>query len=166
MGDSFQVNTAALHEHANAVATAQAAASQAANAGLQVTPGGFDNAYGLICQPFPTAVHPIADAGIHAMQEIARQLAAAQQSLRATADYYDQQEHEATSKLKGLLGTVDGQPIPTPLGPSAVRAPSAVDAGQDVAPIRPPTLPAVGTAGSTQPAPDVVDPSIRGRLDV
>lgn len=165
MGDSLHVDTAALREHANAVASAQATATQAANAGLQVTPAGFDNAYGLICQMFPTAVHPIADAGIHAMREIARQLAAAQQSLKATADLYDQQEQEATGKFKGLLGTVDGQPMPTPLGPSAVRAASAVDAGQGVTPVRPPTLPSAGSARSPQSDPDAVDHSIRGRLD-
>ena len=165
MGDSLHVDTVALREHANAVATAQATATQAANAGLQVTPAGFDNAYGLICQMFPTAVHPIADAGIHAMQEIAKQLAAAQQSLNLTADYYDQQEHEATGKFTGLLGTVDGQPTPPSLGPTAVRAPSAVDAGQNVTPVQPPTLPAAGAVRSPRSDQDAVDHSIRGRLD-
>lgn len=117
MGDSFGVNTGALHQHVTAIGAAQSAASQAADAGRQVTPGGWDNAYGLLCQSFPAAIRPVADLGIHTMQKIAQQLEAAHASLQATAERYDQQEHDTGATFTRLAGPLGSAAATRPPGP-------------------------------------------------
>ena len=155
MGDSLNVDTTALRQHADAIGDAASLANQAADAGTQVTPGGWDNAYGMYCQMFPVAVRPVAQLGIEVMRKLAKQLSAAQSAMKATADQYDQQEHETTSRLKGLLGEA-----------GALRAAPSVGGGEHVAipvggrtgsPIRMPTLPRV-PAEPAAPIPVGTDP--------
>jgi hypothetical protein len=116
MSDSFQVNTDALSQHAEVVGTARAATDQAAAAAQQVTPGGWDAAYGQICQFFPSDVRPIADTAITAIQKIAQQLHGTQAKLTTTAKQYNHIEQHTENQFTLLRGQLNGEIQPKPSG--------------------------------------------------
>ena len=166
MGGSLNVDTSALRQHATAIGNAAALANQAADAGTQVTPGGWDNAYGVYCQAFPAAVRPVAQIAIDLMQQLAKQLSAAEAAMKTTANQYDQQEHETTGKFKGLLGEAGSLPAGPSVGGGA-RPASAVG-GQGGEPIHVPRLPTDPPPVAPIPSLPDNDPerTIRGTLDV
>jgi uncharacterized protein YukE len=114
MGGGFAHEGDALRAHADTVSQLKAKVDQAVDAAHQVTPGGWDNAYGLICQFIPIALRPVANLGIEAMQKTSDTLGKTATELKATADFYDhteQQTKQSMDKIQQQLGSAAKPPM-------------------------------------------------------
>jgi len=60
--DGYAVDTAKLCAHQRQISQAVASGREVLDAGEQVTPAGWDNAYGAMFQPFPQITRPVAEA--------------------------------------------------------------------------------------------------------
>lgn len=113
MDGGFAHEGGALRAHADTVSQVKAKVDQAVDAGHQVTPGGWDNAYGLICQFIPAALRPVADLGIQAMQKTSDTLGKTVTELKATADSYDHTEQQNKLGMDKIQGQLGSAPKPT-----------------------------------------------------
>lgn len=113
MTDSFAVYTSELHAHAEHVSDIHRAAATAVDAAHQVTPGGWDNAYGVICQFFPAAIHPLADLGGQVIQQMSDALRSMEGELNNAAATYDNVEQNAAQRHQKILQELDRAPQQT-----------------------------------------------------
>lgn len=107
MGEGFTVDTGELRSHAGQLTGIQGDSAEAVAAGHQVTPGGWDNAYGVICQMFPQLLRPTAERGIDALQRVTDGLANHAAEIRRTADSYDQVEEQIAEDFQRVLSELE-----------------------------------------------------------
>lgn len=112
--DSFQVDVNSLATHAKHVTQVQHTAAEAADAGHEVTPAGFDNAYGVICQFFPQLIRPATDILISAIGTTAKGLENAGEALRASVDSYRRTDEDAAQALQKIDDDASDFEVPEP----------------------------------------------------
>lgn len=103
MGDFFEVDTGQLRSHAEHVNGVAGQADTALDAGHQITPGGFDIAYGLICQFFPPMLKPVEGRATDALQTTSDKLHNAVDNLNDTAQSYDTLDRNVTQLIENIL---------------------------------------------------------------
>lgn len=103
MTQGFEVDTGELRSHGAKIGDIQGQSAEAADAGQQVTPGGWDNAYGVICQSFPQLLRPTADRGIDALRQVSDALGNHSQQLGKAADAYDELDRQIADDLQKIL---------------------------------------------------------------
>ncbi|MBB4689464.1 hypothetical protein [Amycolatopsis jiangsuensis] len=92
----YTVETDKLDAHRADVEEAVKTADRVVDAGHQVTPGGWDNAFGLMFQAFPVATHPIAEAFIDFAKTASQALQYTSTALgTAAVDYQRTEQHTA-----------------------------------------------------------------------
>ncbi|RJQ79065.1 hypothetical protein D5S17_11690 [Pseudonocardiaceae bacterium YIM PH 21723] len=107
MSDGFQVYVDDLHKHASHATRAAHSAAQSCDAAAQVTPGYWDNAYGLACQFFPIAVRGVATDLGDAIRAMRDELIEDQTKLTIAATHYEQAEESILGSLRGIVGQLD-----------------------------------------------------------
>ncbi|KAA9157925.1 ESX-1 secretion-associated protein [Amycolatopsis acidicola] len=107
MSQGFEVDTGELREHAGTLNGVQGQSAEAVDAGHEVTPGGWDNAYGVICQSFPQLLRPTAERGIDALQRVTDGLANHVQQVGAAADAYDKLDEQIAGQFREILRDLD-----------------------------------------------------------
>ncbi|HVV14620.1 type VII secretion target [Amycolatopsis sp.] len=107
MSQGFEVDTGRLRQHAADLNGVQSQSAEAVDAGHQVTPGGWDNAYGVICQSFPQLLRPTAERGIDALQQVTDGLANHVTQLNSAADAYDELDRQIADNLREILRDLD-----------------------------------------------------------
>ena len=103
MGDYFEVDTDQIRNHAQHVNAVAGQSATALDAGHQITPGGFDVAYGLICQFFPPMLRPVEQKATDALQSSTDKLHSAVDNLNDTAQSYDALERNVTALINNLV---------------------------------------------------------------
>lgn len=99
MKDGYQVEPQGITEHANSIREITPMIDLVLDAGAQVTPGGWDNAYGLACQVFPIAIRPIANKQLDMTDKVRGALESTMNQLRQTAQEYEQREQENEQRM-------------------------------------------------------------------
>ncbi|GAA3542399.1 hypothetical protein GCM10022222_27570 [Amycolatopsis ultiminotia] len=102
MPEGYTVDPAKLDAHRHDLEQAVAGGNQVVDAGNQVTPGGWDNAYGLMFQAFPQATRPIATAFISFTKDAVQALETTSAALGQAAVEYQTNEHHAAEALQEL----------------------------------------------------------------
>lgn len=109
MSDGFQVDTGVVRAHADVVDDIGAQVELAADAGGEVTPPVWDNAYGVLSQVFPVSTRPLAVTQIAGLKLLANALEDTAGKLRETATAYETADLDSVGKLvdvlERLLGT-------------------------------------------------------------
>lgn len=116
--NGFQVDIQVLHGHASEIRDVKSKVDQVADAGKQVTPGGWDNAYGLICQPFPQGTRPIADQLLTFVRTLSSYYEQTIEKLGQDEDTYHDTENRIVKRMRELQEQLD----------SAARPPEVSDA--------------------------------------
>jgi hypothetical protein len=111
MGDpGFEVDIGQLRQHAKEVGGLDSTVDRVVDAGKQVTPGGWDNAYGLICQQFPQQTRPLAELQIDHFRAIAGLLQHAAENLTHSADTYDDIDNRILKAMQDLMDKLGTDP--------------------------------------------------------
>lgn len=110
---SMAVHTGDIRGHAQHVGEIQRTTTTAVDAVHQVTPGGWDNAYGVICQFFPAGLHPIADFTGQVIQNLSDALSHVAGELNNAAADYDGIDQNATDQHQKILDELNNAPRPT-----------------------------------------------------
>jgi hypothetical protein len=110
MSDGFAVDTGRLRDHAGQIRDIQSQSAEAVDAGHQVTPGGWDNAYGVICQSFPQLLRPTAERGIDAISQVTSTLGTRADQLTRAADAYDELDQRIAAAFQEILRQLDRLP--------------------------------------------------------
>lgn len=100
MSDGYQVDTAQLSAHKGQLQNVAATGDQVVDAGRTVTPGGWDNAYGVACQNFPIAVRPIVDKFLDELDKLV-------DAVRGTGDAVDQAARQYAQQEQQVKATLD-----------------------------------------------------------
>lgn len=125
MPDSFQVETDQVRSHARQVSGVRDQADTALQAAHQVSPQGFDLAYGLICQFFPPLVRPVEQRGVDAISAAVDRLYSTVKNLDDVASEYERVEDEILLLIQKMLAQLsDTAPI---LGVPMAAAVTPVD---------------------------------------
>ncbi|WP_020501371.1 type VII secretion target [Sciscionella marina] len=96
----FHVDPDRLREHASSIAEVRARIQQVIDAGTEVTPGGWDNAYGLACQGFPIAVRANVQHHLDLIKRLDRVLGTSATKLEQNATDYAGQERRNKQELE------------------------------------------------------------------
>lgn len=137
MPEGYTVDTAKLGAHQQDAQQAAATGNQVVDAGNQVTPGGWDNAYGLMFQMFPQATRPISEALISFTKDAVQALQKTGDAIGDAAKTYEAIDQQAAASLQDLQKELDDvpevklggamppvgtrQPPPPPIGPGTGR---------------------------------------------
>lgn len=121
MAEGYTVDTGKLGAHQQEVAQAAATGNQVVDAGNQVTPAGWDNAYGLMFQMFPQLTRPIAEKMISFVGDGVRALQQTADAVGDAAKEYENIEQHVVSALRDLQKQLDDQP-PVQAGGGALPA--------------------------------------------
>lgn len=116
MADGFTVDPGQVAQHGRQVDALAARCDQVVAAGHEVTPGGWDNAYGVVCQPFPIAVRPLVENFLGQLAQITGGVRHTASALGTAADQYRQGDDENRKRVADL-GTLLEQAVPQPTGP-------------------------------------------------
>ncbi|GDY32303.1 type VII secretion target [Gandjariella thermophila] len=137
MTGSLHVISDELRAHAQHTRAAQAATNLAVDAAHQVTPGGWANAYGVICQFFPLGVRPLAEIGIDIVKRISESLGLTADQLGQTADAYQRAEEDQAHRMRQIHDRMDGNAKP-PAVAGAGPAPERVESPAPTHRVSPP----------------------------
>lgn len=107
MSEGFAVDIGQLRKHAARISDIQGQSAEAVDAGNQVTPGGWDNAYGVICQSFPALLRPTAQKGIDALGQVTDALQAQSDQVNEAADRYEDINKQIVEVLKRILAALE-----------------------------------------------------------
>ncbi|QWF84343.1 type VII secretion target [Amycolatopsis sp. CA-230715] len=130
MAEGYHVDPERLGAHQHDAEQAAATGKQVADAGHQVTPGGWDNAYGLMFQMFPQATRPIAEAFISFASDAAQALQNTATAIGTAAKKYENNDQDAADSLRKLGQQVENTPE-MHVGGGAPAAPPRTE-GQEV----------------------------------
>lgn len=108
MTDGFQVDPARLTEHAEQVRDIGVAAAEVPTAGNQVTPAGFDIAYGLMFQWWPQSTRPISTFLIESANDVVSAMNETANLLAATADAYRETDEHGKAELDEVAASLPG----------------------------------------------------------
>ncbi|QFZ16950.1 type VII secretion target [Saccharothrix syringae] len=98
---AFEVVSRELREHAAQVQGQGDVLAQALDAARQVSMP--SDAYGLLCQPFTMLLDPLEKWGVDALSQAAEALDSMAESLKATAEVYEQAEGDNADRF-GVVG--------------------------------------------------------------
>ncbi|GAA0256389.1 type VII secretion target [Saccharothrix mutabilis subsp. mutabilis] len=99
---AFEVVPGEVREHAEQVQGQGDLLAQALDAARQVSMP--SDAYGVLCQPFAMMLDPLEKWGVDALSQAAEALESMSESLKATAEVYEQADKDNADRF-GLLGT-------------------------------------------------------------
>ncbi|HVV14123.1 type VII secretion target [Amycolatopsis sp.] len=114
MTQPLQVDPSRLDKHAGHIAAVADKTAQAADAAKQVTPGGLDNAYGVLCQFFGQAIDTAGRLAQGVLQDTTDALRKTQESMSSASRQYTEQEDEAMEKLHEIGRAVEDVAVPVP----------------------------------------------------
>src|SRR4051794_20798107 len=117
MTDSLMVDPTELLTHSSHIGVVRDMTAQAADAAKQVTPGGLDNAYGVMCQFLGQAVDSVGREVQDLLRKMTDTLSQTQQSVQRAGQDYQRQEDEANNTLQDLRNDLDGVGIPSLAAP-------------------------------------------------
>jgi len=106
--DGFEVDPGQLADHAEQVLGIATAAAEVPTAGNQVTPGGFDLAYGLMFQWWPQATRPISTFLIESANHVVTAMNQTANLLTATADAYRKTDEHGQTELEQVAASLPG----------------------------------------------------------
>lgn len=110
----FTVETAKLNAHSQDAAEAAATGNQVVDAGNQVTPAGWDNAYGLLFQAFPLATHPVAEGVLSLTKNAVQALETTSAAVATAAGKYEDAEQHTAEVLRELAEQLEEVPLSAP----------------------------------------------------
>ncbi|WP_031467663.1 type VII secretion target [Sciscionella sediminilitoris] len=96
----FHVDPDRIGEHASSIAEVRTRVQQVIDAGTEVTPGGWDNAYGLACQGFPIALRAHVQRHLDLIKRLDQVLGTSTTKLEQTATDYADQERRNKQELE------------------------------------------------------------------
>ncbi len=99
---AFEVVPGEVREHAQQVQGQGDVLAQALDAARQVSMP--SDAYGVLCQPFAMMLDPLEKWGVDALSQAAEALESMSESLKATAEVYEQVDKDNADRF-GRLGT-------------------------------------------------------------
>ena len=97
---AFEVVPGEVREHAEQVRGQGDVLGQALDAARQVSMSA--DAYGVLCQPFTLMLDPLEKWGVEAVSQAAEALDAMAESVKATAEIYEQVESDNVDRFDGL----------------------------------------------------------------
>lgn len=125
MSDGYQADVTQLGAHQKELDSLATKGDQVVSAGHEVTPGGWDNAYGLLCQPFPLATHSLVTGYLDDLAKLIQAIRDTSTAIGQAAQQYQQHEEQTRQQLEQLgkpLGGGDGPGVGEPMpGRGGVR---------------------------------------------
>jgi excreted virulence factor EspC (type VII ESX diderm) len=109
---SFQVDPDQLSTHAAHTGQVHETTVTAADAAQQVTPGGFDNAYGVLCQFLGQCVDMAGQFAQNTIQKTSEAVSRTQQAVDQAGRTYLAEEEKVSELLRRLLGDLDHAKVP------------------------------------------------------
>lgn len=98
-GNGYHVDPDRLRAFAGSIAQVRARIHQVIDAGTQVTPAGWNNAFGLACQAFPAALAVPVQHQLAIIAKLDGALGTTMTKLQQTATDYAQQDQSNSQKL-------------------------------------------------------------------
>ncbi|KAA9151773.1 hypothetical protein FPZ12_038270 [Amycolatopsis acidicola] len=117
MTEPLQVDPSLLDKHAQHIAGVADKTAQAADAAKQVTPGGLDNAYGVLCQFFGQAIDTAGRFAQSVLADTTDALRKTQEGMTSASRQYSAQEDKSEELLQEIARQVEEVPVPGQGGP-------------------------------------------------